>query len=278
MERIERHACFGGWQDVYQHQSTVLGCEMKFAVYLPPQAKTAPCPVIYWLSGLTCNEQNFITKAGAQQFAAEYGVILIAPDTSPRGAEVADDEAYDLGQGAGFYVNAQQAPWRNHYKMYDYIVSELPALVETHLPVTDKRSIFGHSMGGHGALMIGLRNPGRYCSLSAFSPIVAPTQVPWGRKAFTAYLGEDTGSWSQYDTVELIEKSEAIPPILVDVGTADPFYQEQLKPELFAGICDKKQFEYRLNLRDGYDHSYYFISSFIGEHIAFHARYLNDNR
>nr|WP_279169149.1 S-formylglutathione hydrolase [Providencia huaxiensis] len=278
MERIERHACFGGWQDVYQHQSTVLGCEMKFAVYLPPQAKTAPCPVIYWLSGLTCNEQNFITKAGAQQFAAEYGVILIAPDTSPRGAEVADDEAYDLGQGAGFYVNAQQAPWRNHYKMYDYIVSELPALVETHLPVTDKRSIFGHSMGGHGALMIGLRNPGRYCSLSAFSPIVAPTQVPWGRKAFTAYLGEETGSWSQYDTVELIEKSEAIPPILVDVGTADPFYQEQLKPELFAGICDKKQFEYRLNLRDGYDHSYYFISSFIGEHIAFHARYLNDNR
>lgn len=278
MERIERHACFGGWQDVYQHQSTVLGCEMKFAVYLPPQAKTAPCPVIYWLSGLTCNEQNFITKAGAQQFAAEYGVILIAPDTSPRGAEVADDEAYDLGQGAGFYVNAQQAPWRNHYKMYDYIVSELPALVETHLPVTDKRSIFGHSMGGHGALMIGLRNPGRYCSLSAFSPIVAPTQVPWGRKAFTAYLGEDTGSWSQYDTVELIEKSETIPPILVDVGTADPFYQEQLKPELFAGICDKKQFEYRLNLRDGYDHSYYFISSFIGEHIAFHARYLNDNR
>ncbi|MEQ4708838.1 S-formylglutathione hydrolase [Providencia huaxiensis] len=278
MERIERHACFGGWQDVYQHQSTVLGCEMKFAVYLPPQAKTAPCPVIYWLSGLTCNEQNFITKAGAQQFAAEYGVILIAPDTSPRGAEVADDEAYDLGQGAGFYVNAQQAPWRNHYKMYDYIVSELPALVETHLPVTDKRSIFGHSMGGHGALMIGLRNPGRYCSSSAFSPIVAPTQVPWGRKAFTAYLGEDTGSWSQYDTVELIEKSEAIPPILVDVGTADPFYQEQLKPELFAGVCDKKQFEYRLNLRDGYDHSYYFISSFIGEHIAFHARYLNDNR
>lgn len=278
MERIERHACFGGWQDVYQHQSTVLGCEMKFAVYLPPQAKTAPCPVIYWLSGLTCNEQNFITKAGAQQFAAEYGVILIAPDTSPRGAEVADDEAYDLGQGAGFYVNAQQAPWRNHYKMYDYIVSELPALVETHLPVTDKRSIFGHSMGGHGALMIGLRNPGRYCSLSAFSPIVAPTQVPWGRKAFTAYLGEETGSWSQYDTVELIEKSETIPPILVDVGTADPFYQEQLKPELFAGVCDKKQFEYRLNLRDGYDHSYYFISSFIGEHIAFHARYLNDNR
>ncbi|MCG9536071.1 S-formylglutathione hydrolase [Providencia huaxiensis] len=278
MERIERHACFGGWQDVYQHQSTVLGCEMKFSVYLPPQAKTAACPVIYWLSGLTCNEQNFITKAGAQQFAAEYGVILIAPDTSPRGAEVADDEAYDLGQGAGFYVNAQQAPWRNHYKMYDYIVSELPALVETHLPVTDKRSIFGHSMGGHGALMIGLRNPGRYCSLSAFSPIVAPTQVPWGRKAFTAYLGEDTGSWSQYDTVELIEKSESIPPILVDVGTADPFYQEQLKPELFAGVCDKKQFEYRLNLRDGYDHSYYFISSFIGEHIAFHARYLNDNR
>nr|WP_282556055.1 S-formylglutathione hydrolase [Providencia rettgeri] len=277
MERIERHACFGGWQDVYQHQSTVLGCEMKFAAFLPPQARTTVCPVIYWLSGLTCNEQNFITKAGAQQFAAEHGVVIIAPDTSPRGAEVADDEAYDLGQGAGFYVNALQAPWSHHYRMYDYIVSELPDLIETHLPVSDKRSIFGHSMGGHGALMIGLRNAGRYSSLSAFSPIVAPTQVPWGRKAFMAYLGEETASWSQYDTVELIGKAEAIPPILVDVGTADPFYQEQLKPELFVDICDKKQFEYRLNLRDGYDHSYYFISSFIGEHIAFHARYLNDN-
>ncbi|WOC02977.1 S-formylglutathione hydrolase [Providencia sp. PROV024] len=274
MERIERHASFGGGQDVYQHQSTVLGCEMKFAAYLPPQAKIQPCPVIYWLSGLTCDEQNFITKAGAQQFAAQHGVILVAPDTSPRGAKVADDEAYDLGQGAGFYINALQAPWNSHYQMYDYIVSELPTLVEAHLPASDKRSIFGHSMGGHGALMIGLRNTGRYCSLSAFAPIVAPSQVPWGQKAFTAYLGDERERWSQYDTVNLLENADSIPPILVDVGTADPFYKEQLKPELFADICDKKQHAYTLNLRDGYDHSYYFISSFIGEHIAFHALHL----
>ncbi|MDU7494030.1 MAG: S-formylglutathione hydrolase [Providencia rettgeri] len=274
MERIERHASFGGWQDVYQHQSTVLGCEMKFAAYLPPQAKIQPCPVIYWLSGLTCDEQNFITKAGAQQFAAQHGVILVAPDTSPRGAKVADDEAYDLGQGAGFYINALQAPWNSHYQMYDYIVSELPTLVEAHLPASDKRSIFGHSMGGHGALMIGLRNTGRYCSLSAFAPIVAPSQVPWGQKAFTAYLGDERERWSQYDTVNLLENADSIPPILVDVGTADPFYKEQLKPGLFADICDKKQHAYTLNLRDGYDHSYYFISSFIGEHIAFHALHL----
>lgn len=275
MERIERHACFGGWQDVYQHQSMVLGCEMKFAVYLPPQAKKQACPVIYWLSGLTCNEQNFMTKAGAQQYAAQHGVIIIAPDTSPRGSQVADDDAYDLGQGAGFYVNAQQAPWNTHYRMYDYIVSELPDLVAKHLPVTDKCSISGHSMGGHGALMIGLRNAVRYCSVSAFSPIVAPSQVPWGQKAFTAYLGEDKAIWSDYDTVKLIEQAATLPPILIDVGTADPFYQEQLKPELLASICDKKQFEYSLHLRDEYDHSYYFISSFIGEHIAFHAQYLN---
>ncbi|EJD6501169.1 S-formylglutathione hydrolase [Providencia rettgeri] len=274
MERIERHASFGGWQDVYQHQSTVLGCEMKFAAYLPPQAKIQPCPVIYWLSGLTCDEQNFITKAGAQQFVAQHGVILVAPDTSPRGAKVADDEAYDLGQGAGFYINALQAPWNSHYQMYDYIVSELPTLVEAHLPASDKRSIFGHSMGGHGALMIGLRNTGRYCSLSAFAPIVAPSQVPWGQKAFTAYLGDERERWSQYDTVNLLENADSIPPILVDVGTADPFYKEQLKPELFADICDKTQHAYTLNLRDGYDHSYYFISSFIGEHIAFHALHL----
>ncbi|WP_369310504.1 S-formylglutathione hydrolase [Providencia rettgeri] len=274
MERIERHACFGGWQDVYQHHSSVLGCDMKFAAYLPPQTKTQPCPVIYWLSGLTCNEQNFITKAAAQQFAAEHGVVLIAPDTSPRGEGVADDAAYDLGQGAGFYVNALQAPWKRHYQMYDYIVSELPALVESHLPVTDKRAISGHSMGGHGALMIGLRNAERYCSLSAFAPIIAPSQVPWGQKAFTAYLGDDQAQWAQYDTVELLSKIQVVPPIFVDVGTADPFYDEQLKPELLAEISEQKQLDCQLHLREGYDHSYYFISSFIGEHIAFHAHHL----
>ncbi|MGO2306762.1 MAG: S-formylglutathione hydrolase [Providencia sp.] len=276
MERVERHACFGGWQDVYQHQSDVLGCSMKFAAYIPPQAEQQSCPVIYWLSGLTCNEQNFITKAGAQQFAAQHGIILIVPDTSPRGEDVADDEEYDLGQGAGFYVNATQKPWSTHYKMYDYIVSELPALVEAHLPASDKRAISGHSMGGHGALMIGLRNSSRYTSLSAFSPIVAPSQVPWGQKAFTAYLGAESTQWLCYDTVNLLNEATTIPPILVDVGTGDSFYHEQLKPELLAEACDKKQHHYQLNLRDGYDHSYYFISSFIGEHITFHAKYLND--
>ena len=276
MERIEHHACFGGWQDVYQHQSEVLGCTMKFAAYLPPQAEKQACPVIYWLSGLTCNEQNFIMKAGAQQFAAQHGVILIAPDTSPRGEFVADDDAYDLGQGAGFYIKATQAPWSDHYNMYDYIVSELPALVESNLPASDKRAIFGHSMGGHGALMIGLRHSARYTSLSAFAPIIAPSQVPWGQKAFKAYLGENESLWGAFDTLNLLESAESIPPILVDVGTGDPFYQEQLKPELLAEVCDRKQHAYTLNLREGYDHSYYFISSFMAEHIAFHARYLKN--
>lgn len=276
MERIERHACFGGWQDVYQHHSVTLNCTMKFAAYLPSDVTDKQYPVIYWLSGLTCNEQNFITKAGAQQFAAEHGVIIIAPDTSPRGEQVADDDAYDLGQGAGFYLNALMAPWQDHYNMYNYIVDELPALIEAHLPANGKRSIFGHSMGGHGALMIGLRNLERYSSISAFAPIVAPTQVPWGQKAFAAYLGEDKSLWSRYDSVSLLNEIQVPPPMLVDVGTRDPFYQDQLKPELFAEVCQRKRHDFTLNLREGYDHSYYFIASFIGEHIAFHAHYLKN--
>lgn len=274
MERIERHACFGGWQEVYQHTSHTLNCEMKLAVYLPPMEDGQKCPVLYWLSGLTCNEQNFITKAGAQQFASQHGIILVVPDTSPRGEHIADDNAYDLGQGAGFYLNATQAPWNAHYKMYDYIVNELPQLIETHFPVTNKRAISGHSMGGHGALTIALRNSERYCSVSAFSPIVAPSLVPWGKKAFSAYLGDDIAHWKQYDTIELLNVAEETIPIRVDVGLDDPFYHEQLKPELLTEACDKKQFSYCLNLHQGYDHSYYFISSFIGEHIAFHAKYL----
>ncbi|EKT57583.1 S-formylglutathione hydrolase [Providencia sneebia] len=276
MELIERHACFGGWQDVYQHQSEVLGCLMKFAAYLPSQEAGKTYPVIYWLSGLTCNEQNFITKAGAQQFAAKHGVILIAPDTSPRGSHVADDEAYDLGQGAGFYLNAQQSPWKENYNMYDYIVSELPELVEKNLPANGKRALSGHSMGGHGALVIGLRNPERYRSISAFSPIVAPSQVPWGQKAFMAYLGDDKSLWSDYDTLHLLNESQSIIPIRIDVGTEDPFLNEQLKPELFDEVCHRKHYPYAINLHAGYDHSYYFIASFIGEHIAFHAQYLKD--
>ena len=188
MERIERHACFGGWQEVWRHQSSTLACNVNFAVYLPPAAASKPCPVLYWLSGLTCNEQNFITKANAQRYAAEHGLIIVAPETSPRGDDIANDEAYDLGQGAGFYINATREPWAANYRMYDYVLDELPQLVEAHFPVTAARGISGHSMGGHGALVLALRNPGLYRSVSAFAPVVAPSQVPWGQKAFTAYL------------------------------------------------------------------------------------------
>ena len=275
LQRIEHRACFGGWQDVYEHASRTLGCTMRFAVYLPPQAGTQRLPVLYWLSGLTCTEQNFITKAGAQRYAAEHGVILVAPDTSPRGDDVADADGYDLGKGAGFYVNATQAPWAAHYRMYDYLVEELPALVEANFPVNDARAISGHSMGGHGALMIALKNPGRYRSVSAFSPIVAPSQVPWGEKALGAYLGEDRETWKAYDTVALIAGAPERLPLLVDQGDADEFLQTQLKPELLQAAADAAGHPLTLRLQPGYDHSYYFIASFIGEHIAHHAKALD---
>ena len=271
IERIEHRACFGGWQDVYRHHSDVLGCDMNFAVYLPPQAATQKLPVLYWLSGLTCTEQNFITKAGAQRYAAEHGVIIVAPDTSPRGDDVADAEGYDLGKGAGFYVNATQAPWSRHYRMYDYVVAELPALVEANFPVSDARAISGHSMGGHGALVNALKNPGRYRSVSAFSPIVAPSQVPWGEKAFTAYLGEDRAAWKSYDATALIAEASERLPLLVNQGDADEFLANQLKPELLQAACAEAGHPLQLRLQPGYDHSYYFIESFIGEHIAHHA-------
>ena len=270
MENIEKHLVFNGWQEVYQHQSDTLKCKMNFSIYLPPHEDHEKLPVLYWLSGLTCNEQNFITKAGAQQYAAEHKVIIVAPDTSPRGDQVANDEAYDLGQGAGFYVNATQAPWAQHYKMYDYIVYELRQLIDSHFPTNGKQSIFGHSMGGHGALVIGLKNPDIYQSISAFSPIVAPSQVPWGKKAFTAYLGADQALWSEYDAVELIKSSSVKMPILVDQGTSDNFLEEQLKPELLVNAAQNQQYPLTLNMREGYDHSYYFIASFIEAHIKFH--------
>lgn len=271
MERVEHHASFAGWQDVYQHESTTLACTMKVGVYLPPQARHGRLPVLYWLSGLTCTEQNFITKAAMQRYAAEHGIIVVAPDTSPRGDGVADDPAYDLGQGAGFYVNATQAPWAAHYRMYDYVAQELPALVEAHFPVTGERGISGHSMGGHGALVVALRNPGRYRSVSAFSPIVAPAQVPWGRKAFGAYLGDDQAAWKRYDSVELIRTAKERLPLLVDQGLDDEFRESQLRPDLLRKACDAVDHPLTLNLRPGYDHSYYFIASFIGEHMAHHA-------
>lgn len=271
MERVEHHASFDGWQDVYQHQSSTLGCTMRLGVYVPPQAEHGKVPVLYWLSGLTCSEQNFITKAAVQRYAAEHGVIVVAPDTSPRGPDVADDPAYDLGQAAGFYVNATQAPWAAHFRMYDYIVHELPSLIEANFPVTEARAISGHSMGGHGALVIALRNPGRYRSVSAFSPIVAPTQVPWGQKAFAAYLGSDQAGWQQYDTVELIRQARERLPLLVDQGLSDEFLETQLRPELLRKACAEANHPLQLNLRAGHDHSYYFIASYIGEHLAHHA-------
>ncbi|WP_374557520.1 S-formylglutathione hydrolase [Thermomonas sp.] len=271
MERIEHRASFGGWQDVYRHRSAVLGCDMAFAIYLPPQAQEGPVPVLYWLSGLTCTEQNFITKAGAQRYAAEHGIAIVCPDTSPRGDDVADADGYDLGQGAGFYVNATQAPWAAHYRMFDYVADELPALIEAHFPVTAARAISGHSMGGHGALVVALSKPGRYRSVSAFSPIVAPSQVPWGEKAFSAYLGDDREAWKQYDASERIRTAAEKLPVLVDQGEADEFLDAQLQPWRLKDAADAAGYPVYLRMQPGHDHSYYFIASFIGEHIAHHA-------
>ncbi len=276
MHKIESHACFGGEQQVWQHHSDVLDCDMRVAVYLPPQAKNGPVPVLYWLSGLTCTEQNFITKAGAQKYAAEHGVVIVAPDTSPRGDDVADADGYDLGKGAGFYVNATQAPWAAHYRMYDYVVDELPALIEAHFPVSTSRAISGHSMGGHGALVVALRNPGRYRSVSAFAPIVAPSQVPWGEKALGAYLGEDREAWKAYETVALIADAAERLPLLIDQGSADEFLATQLRPELLDVACRTHGHPLTLRMQPDHGHSYYFIASFIGEHIAHHAAALRD--
>lgn len=278
MQQLEAHKLHGGDLQVWQHDSAATSTPMKFAIYLPPKANTGEkLPVLYWLSGLTCTEQNFIQKSGFAEFASHYNVIVVAPDTSPRGDDVANADRYDLGQGAGFYVNATQAPWSAHYQMYDYIVEELPALIEANFPANDQRSIFGHSMGGHGALMIALRNPERYASASAFSPIVAaPSQVPWGQQAFSAYLGDDKDTWQLYDTVNLVNQSQGKRqlPILIDQGLADEFLVEQLQPELLEQAAAQANYPMTLRRQAGYDHSYYFIASFIGEHITHHAKAL----
>lgn len=268
--------CFGGLQTVYKHASSTVGCEMTFAVYLPPKAVAGQkCPVLYWLSGLTCTEQNFITKSGFQKYAAEHELIVVAPDTSPRGEGVPNDPAYDMGQGAGFYINATQEPWAKHFKMYDYIVRELPSVINANFPVNGKAGITGHSMGGHGALTIALRNPGVYKSVSAFSPIVAPTQVPWGQKALKAYLGDDQALWRQHDATELVKTAKEKLPILIDQGDADQFLKDQLRPEIFEAACRQAMHPLTLRMQAGYDHSYFFITTFIADHIAHHAKALN---
>lgn len=275
IENLTVNKSFGGWHKQYSHQSTVLNCSMRFAIYLPPQAsKGKKVPVLYWLSGLTCSDENFMQKAGAFRVAAELGIAIVAPDTSPRGENVADDEGYDLGQGAGFYVNATQAPWNRHFQMYDYVVQELPELIEATFPVSHQRSIAGHSMGGHGALTIAMLNPERYCSMSAFSPICNPVEAPWGKKAFTTYLGKNTAIWYKHDASELMRKASQFVPAKVDQGTSDDFLAEQLKPEALEAAARVSNYPLELNLHEGYDHSYYFISSFIEDHLRFHANHL----
>lgn len=273
-EQIGNNKCFGGRQLRYRHRSEVLDCDMVFSVYLPLQAEQGKVPVLYWLSGLTCTDENFVTKAGAQRYAAEHGIAIVAPDTSPRGESVPDDPdgAYDFGLGAGFYVDATREPWKHHYRMYSYIVDELPALINGEFPVdSDRCAISGHSMGGHGALTIALKNPGRFRSVSAFSPISSPMNCPWGEKALGSYLGDNRDYWRQYDTTVLLGKAKEHLPMLVDQGEADNFLQEQLKPELLLEASRAADYPLELRMQPGYDHSYFFIASFIADHIAFHA-------
>jgi len=268
---------FDGWHKQYIHQSSTLNCEMRFAIYLPLEAtEDKPVPVLYWLSGLTCTDENFMQKAGAFKKAAELGIAIVAPDTSPRGEGVPDDPegAYDFGLGAGFYLNATQEPWQEHYQMYSYIVDELPQLIEANFPVSKRKAISGHSMGGHGALTIGIKNPTAYSSISAFSPICHPMAVPWGQKAFRNYLGEDKSKWLQYDAVELMKTHLVTAPILVDQGNADSFLTEQLKPETLQSAAIEAKANLTLRIQPGYDHSYYFIQTFIDDHLEFHAKYL----
>ena len=274
---VSQSTCFGGVQGVYSHASIETGCTMRFGLFMPPQAQRGLVPVLYWLSGLTCTEENFIVKAGAQRMAAELGIAIVAPDTSPRGDAVPDDkQSYDFGQGAGFYVDATQAPWSRNYRMFSYLTDELPWLVASNFAVDPTRAgIFGHSMGVHGALVLALRKPQRYKSVSAFAPISSPMRCPWGEKALAGYLGPEQAAWVDYDATALIAKRGwKGPPLLVDQGTKDQFLDSQLKPELLREACTQAGVPLDLHLRDGYDHSYFFIATFIEEHLRFHARNL----
>ena len=274
---ISHNKCFGGTQSVCRHDSLETRCAMRFGVYLPPQAGTARVPVLYWLSGLTCTEENFVTKAGAQRVAAELGLAIIAPDTSPRGLNIPGDaESYDFGVGAGFYVDATQAPWSLGYRMYSYITQELFEIVSSTFPVDPRRvGIFGHSMGGHGALTIALKNPSRYRSVSAFAPVVSPSRCTWGEKALSGYLGSDREKWREYDAISLVEdRGWNGPTLLVDQGSEDQFLESQLKPELLVSTCRRLGVPLNLRMQQGYDHSYFFISSFVEDHLRFHAKNL----
>lgn len=275
LELVSSTKAFGGWHQQHSHQSQSTQCTMRFAVFLPPQTETGSrVPVLYWLSGLTCTDENFMQKAGALREAARLGIAIVAPDTSPRGEGVADDPegSYDFGLGAGFYLNATQPPYEKHYRMYDYVVHELPKIIEANFPVTQQRAIIGHSMGGHGALTIALKNSERYSSVSAFAPIANPINCPWGQKAFSGYLGDDQKTWLEYDATELMKANETGRqlPMLVDQGDADNFLQEQLHPQAFATAAQQADYPLTLRMQPGYDHSYFFISTFIDEHLRFH--------
>ena len=276
-ETVSQARCFGGTQFVYRHASQETGTSMRFAAYVPPQAAKGKVPVVWFLSGLTCTEENFTVKAGAQRMASELGLLLIAPDTSPRGEGVPDDPegAYDFGLGAGFYVDATQEPWAQHYRMRSYIEYELPALIAEHLPADmERQGITGHSMGGHGALTMALRNPGRFKAVSAFAPIASPMNCPWGEKALSNYLGTDRSAWREYDACALIESGARVPDLLVDQGTADGFLDNQLKPQLLEEACAKAGQPLTLRRQEGYDHSYFFIATFIEDHLLWHAERL----
>jgi S-formylglutathione hydrolase len=274
LELTAQSRCFGGTNGFYQHRSQVCNGTMKLAVYQPP-SPAAQLPVLYFLSGLTCTPENFITKAGAQQFAAQQGLLLVVPDTSPRQTNIPQaDQDYDLGSGASFYVDATQAPWQQHYQMYSYITQELPAVIASNFPVSDRQGICGHSMGGHGALICGLKNPQQYQSISAFSPIVNPRNCAWGQKAFSNYLGADQAQWSAYDATELVQQQQVPFPILIDQGDADQFLDQQLLTDNFAQACKAAQQPLHLRMQSGYDHSYYFIASFIADHLKYHAELL----
>jgi len=277
LETLKQHRMHGGTQSVYAHDAEETACRMEFAVYTPPQAQSGEkLPVLYWLSGLTCTWANFTEKAGAQRYAAEHGVIIVAPDTSPRGVNIpGEDDAYDFGSAAGFYVDSTEEPWAKHYRMYSYITKELPAVINEHFKVDEARAgLFGHSMGGHGALTIAFKNPDKYKSVSAFAPICSPLRCPWGEKALGGYLGENREIWKDYDATELCKSTKWRSPLLVDQGTGDDFLTDQLKPELLKEACASASLSLTLRMQEGYDHSYYFMASFMGDHIAHHAKVL----